>query len=165
MAGPKPNTEVDIPGTEGSLPLAALSPTIAMELASGLSDAEGIRARYGISDAKWNVLKKNAVFRSMLKEALEKLAGDINVGNRIKIKADVLLEDNLRVLDEIANDKDAQSMARIKAVEVTAGLAGRGPAAQKEGGAGGGNAFSLNIVIGDREIKVESEKPALEHEG
>lgn len=165
MAGVKPKTEVTIPGMEDSLPLDALKATIAMELAAGLTDAEGARARYGISESQWAILKRNVVFRSMLKEAIEKLQGDINVGNRIKLKADVLLEDNLQVLDEIARDRDAQSMARIKAIEVTAGLAGRGAAAQKNAEGGGGNAFSLNIVIGDREVKIESEKPALEHEG
>jgi hypothetical protein len=165
MARPTPNTEVTIPGAPVSLPLDALSATIAMEIAAGLATPESVCARYGITDAQWKVLKKNATFRAMLKDALERLSGDMNAGSRIKLKADVLLEDNLSVLDQVANDKDAQSMARIKAVEVIAGLAGRGPASQKNVEGAGGNSFSLNIVIGDREVKIESEKPALEHEG
>lgn len=159
-----PNTDVIFEGAETSLPLDALKATIAMELAAGLCDAAGARERYKISEAQWSILKRNATFRSMLKEAVERLAGDMNATNRIKLKADVLLEDNLKVLDEIANDRDAMSMARIKAIEVTAGLAGKGPSAQKATEGGGGNSFSLNIVIGDREVKIEGEKPALEHE-
>lgn len=165
MARPLPNTDVTIPGAETSLPLDALKATIVMELAAGLTDAEGARARYGISEAQWSILRRNPTFRSMLKEAIERLSGDVNAGSRIKLKADVLLEDNLKVLDEIANDRDAQSMARIKAIEVTAGLAGKGPAAQKIGDGAIQSAFSLNIVIGDREVKIESDQPpALEHE-
>jgi hypothetical protein len=163
MARPPPNTEVVFPGTDTALPLDALKATIAMELAAGLSDAAGVKSRYGISEAQWAVLKRTPMFRSMLKEALERLAGDTNAGARIKLKSDVLLEDNLTVLDEIANDRDAQSQARIEAIKTMAQLAGR---SQKEATQGGGaGAFSLNIIIpGAGEVKVTGDqRPALEH--
>lgn len=164
MARPQANTEVIFPGTETALPIDALKASIVVELAAGLSDAEGIRERYGISEAQWSILRKTPIFRQMLKEAIERLAGDVNTANRIKLKADAMLEDNLKVLDEIANDKDAQSMARIKAIEVSAQLAGKGPSQTKPGEGDGRGTFSLNIVIGDREVKIESDaKPALEH--
>jgi hypothetical protein len=164
MARQPPNTEVVFPGTDTALPLDSLKASIVTELAAGLTDADGVRDRYGISEAQWSILRKAPIFRQMLREAIERLAGDMNASNRIKLKADVMLEDNLKVLDEIANDRDAQSMARIKAIEVSAQLAGKGPAQTKEQGPGQGT-FSLNIVIGDREIKVEGDqKPALEHQ-
>jgi len=159
----KPSTEVVFPGTDTSLPLDSLKATIAMELAAGLSDAKGIRERYGISEPQWSILKRTPVFRQMIREAIERLGGDVNAGARIKLKADVMLEDNLKVLDEIANDRDAQSLARIKAIEVSAQLAGRGASAQKEGGDGRGS-FNLSIVIGDREVKLtDVTPPPLEH--
>jgi len=164
MARQSANTEVVFPGTETALPIDALKATICMELAAGLSDAEGIRERYGISEAQWSILRRTPIFRQMLREAIERLAGDMNTANRIKLKADAMLEDNLKVLDEIANDKDAQSMARIKAIEVSAQLAGKGPSQAKASDGDGRGTFSLNIVIGDREVKIESDaKPALEH--
>lgn len=164
MARPPPNTDIVFPGTDTALPIDALKASIVTELAAGLSDAEGVRERYGISEAQWSILRKAPIFRQMLKEAIERLAGDMNAANRIKLKADVMLEDNLKVLDEIANDKDAQSMARIKAIEVSAQLAGKGPSQTKDKEGDGRGTFSLNIVIGDREVKIESDaKPALEH--
>lgn len=162
MARPTPNTDIVFPGTDTALPLDALKATIAMELAAGLSDAAGVKSRYGISESQWAVLKRTPMFRSMLKEALERLAGDTNAGARIKLKSDVLLEDNLTVLDEIANDKQAQSGARIEAIKTMAQLAGR---SQKEATQGGGQgAFSLNIIIpGAGEVKVTGDqRPALE---
>jgi hypothetical protein len=163
MARPSANTEVVFPGSETSLPIDALKANIVTELAAGLTDADGIRERYGISEAQWSILRKAPIFRQMLREAIERLGGDMNAANRIKLKADVMLEDNLKVLDEIANDRDAQSMARIKAIEVSAQLAGKGPSQAKEPNAGQGT-FSLNIVIGDRELKIQSDQqPALEH--
>lgn len=164
MARPKkPKTEVTVPGTEVNLSLKDLSVQIVTDLAAGLSDAKAVRERYGISLAQWEILKRNQHFRSMLQEALQRLKGDLNAGARIKHKADVLLEDNLPVLDQIANDREAQSMARIKAIETMASLAGRGAAAQKTEG-GGAGAFNLQIVIGDREVTVKSDSPPpLEH--
>ncbi len=162
MARPPANTDIVFPGTETALPLDALKATIAMELAAGLADAPAIRQRYGISDAQWSILKRTPLFRNMLKEAIERLGGDTNAGARIKLKADVLLEDNLPVLDEIANDRDAQSQARIEAIKTMAQLAGR---SQKEATQGGGQgAFSLNIIIpGAGEVKVTGDqRPALE---
>ena len=163
MARQPANTDIVFPGTDTALPLDALKATIAMELAAGLSDADGVKSRYGISEAQWSILKRTPIFRQMLKEALERLAGDTNAGARIKLKSDVLLEDNLPVLDEIANDKQAQSSARIEAIKTMAQLAGR---SQKEATQGGGQgAFSLNIIIpGAGEVKVTGDqRPALEH--
>ena len=164
MARQSPNTEVVFPGTDTALPLDALKATIAMELAAGLADATAVKERYGISEAQWSILKRTPVFRNMLKEAIERLGGDTNAGARIKLKSDVLLEDNLPVLDEIANDKDAQSQARIEAIKTMAQLAGR---TQKEATQGGGaGAFNLQIVIGEQAVNVTgvNSNPPLEHQ-
>ena len=159
----KPKTEVTVPGTEVSLSLTDLSVQIVTDLAAGLSDAATVRRRYGISEAQWDLLKRNPHFRSILKEAIQRLSGDTNAGNRIKHKADVLLEDNLPNLDEIANDRDVQPMARIKAIETMAELAGRKSLGQKQEG-GGAGAFNLQIVIGDKEVNIKSDSPPpLEH--
>jgi hypothetical protein len=164
MARLPANTEVVFPGTETSLPLDALKATIAMELAAGLTTAAGVKERYGISEAQWSILRRTPVFRNMLREAIEKLGGDTNAGARIKLKADVLLEDNLGILDEIANDRDAQSNARIEAVKTMAQLAGR---TQKEATQGGGaGSFNLQIVIGEQAVNVTGlpSNPPLEHQ-
>lgn len=165
MARHTPKTDVTFPGTEVSLPLDSLSANIVTELAAGLSDAEGIRERYGISEAQWSILKKSPLFRSMLKEAIERLAGDMNAKHRITMKAEVILEDALPVLHEIAHDRDAQSSARIEAVKTMAQLSGRNAKDAAPGATGG---FSLNIVIKDSEKGVTIEGapvlPALPHD-
>ena len=74
MARQSANTEVVFPGTETSLPLDALKATIAMELAAGLTNAEGVRERYGISEAQWSILRRTPIFRQMLKEYYEELS-------------------------------------------------------------------------------------------
>lgn len=162
MARLLPNTDIVFPGTDTSLPLDALKATIVMELAAGLTDAAGVRERYGISEGQWEILRRAPLFRQMLKEAIERLAGDTNAGARIKLKADVLLEDNLGILDEIANDRDAQSQARIEAVKTMAQLAGRNQKDTVQGG--GAGAFNLQIIIGEQQVSVTGNPlPPLEH--
>lgn len=164
MARQEANTEVVFPGTDTALPLDALKASIVMELAAGLTDADGVKERYGISEAQWAILRRTPIFRQMLKEAIERLGGDTNAGARIKLKADVLLEDNLGVLDQIANDREVQSQARIEAIKTMAQLTGRQNKEAVQGG--GGGAFNLQIVIGGAPTVTVSgtPTPALEHQ-
>lgn len=149
-------------GTETPLDLFALSAQIAAELAAGLSDAASVRERYGISEAQWNVLKANPAFKNLLREALRTWRGDMNAGQRITKKAEIILEDALPVLDSIAHNTDHPPLARIEAVKHMGVLAGR---SQKTDGGPAGGGFVLNINISDdKKITVGQELPALEHE-
>ena len=79
------------------LGLSHLSATICAELAAGLADAAGIKEKYELTDPQWDRLKINPAFRAMLKDALQKFQGDIGAPARIKMKAEILLEDSLPV--------------------------------------------------------------------
>lgn len=146
MARSKANTDVMVPGTEVTLSLDDLKAQIAADLAAGLADADGIKKTYGISDAQWDVIRKNPMFRSMLKEAIERLGGGLNANKRITLKSEVVLEDSIGVLYEIAHDKGAQAASRIDAVKTMAQLTGRN---QKEGAASGGGGFNLVLNLGN----------------
>jgi hypothetical protein len=143
MARRSAKTEVTPPGTDVELHLSHLSAHIAAELAAGLSDSKSIRERYGITDAQWEILKKNPSFRAMVKEAIEKFAGDLNAGKRILVKSEIALEDSIEVLYRLAHRDDVQPGARIDAIKTMAQLAGK---TGKEGqGGNAGTGFSINI--------------------
>ena len=144
------STEVVLPGAETNLDLSSLNAHIAAELAAGLSDAAAVRERYGISLGQWEILKKSALFRSMLAEAIRTLRGDLNAGNRIKIKADIILEDALPAYDTMIHDKEIPAQARIDAGKLIAAINGR-LIKQNDSVNGGGTGFTLNINIGERE--------------
>src|SRR5690554_5677415 len=91
--------QVALPGADASLDLSSLNAHIAAELAAGLSDAAAIRERYGITLEQWQALAKSPVFRQMLREAIETFRGDLNAGNRIQKKADIVLEDAIPAYD------------------------------------------------------------------
>lgn len=160
----KANTSGDVmpAGTDTPLDLFSLSAQIAAELAAGLSDSAAVRERYGISEAQWKSLKNNPAFKNLLREALRTWRGDMNAGQRITKKSEIILEDALPILDSIAHNSDHPPLARIEAVKQMATLAGRNAKAE---GASAGGGFVLNINISDdKKITVGTELPALEHE-
>jgi hypothetical protein len=146
------STQVSVPGVDASLDLSALSAHIATELAAGLSDPAAIRERYSITPPQWETLKKSPIFRQMLTEAIVTLRGDLNAGNRITKKAEIVLEDAIPAYDNMIHNKDVPAQARIDAGKLLAQLAGR---TGKDGVAapvGGG--FTLNINMHGRQEKL-----------
>lgn len=132
---------------DDQLELGHLSATICAELAAGLTNADGIKERYEISDAQWERLKINATFRSMLKEALGRFTGDIGSSARIKMKAEILLEDSLPILDKIIHDSDTGSGPKLDSIKQLSVLAEKtGGGKDKERGMSGAG-FNVGIYI------------------
>lgn len=160
----KTEQEVTVPGTETCLDLSSLSAHIAAELAAGLSDAASVRERYDISEAQWDILRKNPVFREMLREALVKLRGDLNAGKRITLKSEIALEDSIPVLYTMAHDSQIPAASRVEAVKTMAALAGRNMKGEASpiSAAGGGFAINIQINTGTEEkvISVEGNAQA-----
>ena len=158
-----------------SLDLEHLSATICAEIACGLSDPAGIRAKYNITRPQWDKLKNSPVFREMMAEALREWRGDLNAGKRITKKSEIMLEDSLPVLYEIAHDKESPRQQRLDAVKSMGVFAGKtnskGDAAVSPGGSRGA-VINISIVTKDGEQKgvtidaTSSSVPLLEaHEG
>lgn len=156
----KTSAQVEVPGTDTQIDLSSLSAQIVAELAAGLADAGTVRAQYGISEAQWEVLKRNPVFRKMLAEAIVTWRGELNAGQRITKKAEIVLEDAIPVLDTIAHSPDTPAVARIEAIKQMASLAGRN--AKEGASAGGGGGFMLNINIGAGKEKLVIEGKTVE---
>lgn len=136
------------------LDLEHLSATIAAELAAGLSDGAGIRAKYHISQGQWDHLKVNPAFRKMLAEAIKDWGGDINSGRRITKKAEIMLEDSLPVLYDIAHDVESPRQQKIDSIKQMAVLAGKTNSKGESAGAQVGQTgavINIHIVTKDGE--------------
>jgi hypothetical protein len=160
----KTEQQVSVPGTDAHLDLSSLSAHIATELAAGLSDAAAIRERYEISQEQWDMLKRNPVFREMLRESITRLRGDLNAGKRITLKAEVALEDSIETLYVMAHDKEVPATARVESIKTMAALAGRnmkGEAVPGAGGGGGGFAINIQINTGSEEKVISVENTQL----
>lgn len=146
-------TDTAVATTGTHVDLASLSATICAELAAGLADAAGIKKKYEISDGDWQVLKNSPTFRSMLKEAVQEWKGDLNAGKRITKKAEIMLEDSLPILYDIAHDQESPRQQRIDSVKTMKDLA-RPPG--KEGQAGLAGGAQINIIIDTGNEKPET---------
>lgn len=132
---------------DDQLGLSHLSATICAELAAGLADAEGIKEKYELTDPQWNKLKVNPAFRSMLRDALQKFAGDIGSAARIKMKAEILLEDSLPVLDKMIHDKESGAGPKLDSIKQLAVLAEKTGGGKGEKGGASGTGFNVGIYI------------------
>jgi hypothetical protein len=154
-AGKTTEQEVSLPGLEMNLELSSLSAHIAAELAAGLSDADTIIERYNLSKKQWATLSKSPVFRAMLTEAIKTFRGDMNAGNRITKKAEIVLEDAIPAYDRIIHNTEVPPAARIEAGKLLAQLAGRTGKESGEKGVNGGFTLNLNLGFGKEKIVIE----------
>ena len=135
---------------DDQLSLSHLSATICAELAAGLADVEGIKEKHELSDAQWDRLKVTPAFRNMLKDALQKLSGDMNAGKRIMMKAEILLEDSLPVLDRVIHNSDGSTQSKIDSIKQLTILAGKTGKIDAEGhNIGQGFNVSIHINTGE----------------
>lgn len=139
-----------------TLDMSHISPTIAAELAAGLIEAKDVPEKHELTLEQWDHLKTTPLFRKMLKEALEKFSGDLNASRRITLKAEILLEEALPVLDKIVHNKEGSTQSKIDSVKQLSVLAGR---TQRQDGASGGavgGGFNVAIHINTGDDKVVS---------
>lgn len=131
---------------DDQLGLSHLSASICAELAAGLADSAGIKLKYELTDAQWDKLKTNPAFRSMLKDAMGNFSGDMNAGKRIMLKAEILLEDAMPVLDSIIHDKEGAASNKLDSIKQLTVLAQKGGKQEGQIGAGG-TGFNVEIHI------------------
>lgn len=146
----KTSEVVTVPGTATELELSDLSPQIAAELASGLIDADGVCQSYGLTPEQWERMRKNPVFRSMLKEAMYTWRGELNAGQRITKKAEIVLEEAIPILDTMIHNALLHPDTRLSAVKQVESLTGRKAKEANQGGGGAGFALNINIGGGER---------------
>lgn len=137
----------DVAIQETLLDMEHLSPLICVELAAGLSTIDGVMDKYSITEPQWLRLKENPTFVKMMKEAALTFSGDLNAGNRITKKAEILLEDLLPVMYKLATAPEASTGTVVDIVKQLKEIAGIGGRYSKEGGGGGGPGFNVQIEI------------------
>lgn len=145
----QPDEAEDVVGKElqtgAPLSLHDLKASIAIDLAAGIATSEEIRTKFGITEAQWEVMKRNPLFRSMVGEAVREIQGSINAKKRTQLKAAMALEDAIIILYKIANDREAPAASRVAAVSELSKLAGHGA---KEGEGKVASGFSVVINVG-----------------
>lgn len=117
------------------------------ELVAEISKPSEILKRHGLATTDFAAKMKDKLFVSAYKEAKTAWASELNVQQRIKLKAGLLLEDSLMDILLIVKDP---LMATTHKLEATKQLGQLSQTINPKPNAGGeGSAFKLTINLGD----------------
>lgn len=120
------------------------------EVVANISPLPDILARYGLAQVDFAKKLRDPMFQAAYKEVRAAWASDLNVQQRIKLKAGLLLEDSLEDLMLIVKDQQMATQPKLDAIKQLGVLAQADGKNQKDGG-GSGSRFTVKINIGGGE--------------
>lgn len=130
---------------------------LAREIAMDIHPVTDILARHDISVEEFNRIRQLPHFNQLLRDAVETWQSALNTNERVKTKAAAMMEEWLPELNTRIHDRSESLLAKIKAGELAARLAGMGLRdAHIEGDTG--SKFSVVINLGaDKQIAINKE--------
>lgn len=133
-----------------------ITTALAMELASQLTPASDVFKRHHIKPEDAKKLLSDETFRRMVRDARSEWAADKNIADRIKLKAQMALEELLLPTFAMATDPKIPPASRHDATKLFERLSGIG---KGEGGDGNmGPRFVLSINVGgDKPREIEGQ--------
>lgn len=156
---------MNLPASLASSPdLNSSDAQLIWELVSDITPAKEVLARHGMTPQDLTRKTRNPMFRSAYQEAQRLWKSELNVQERIKLKAAYLLEDSLPDLFKIIKDDSQPGSAKMVAIEQLGKLSQ--VMAQKKDG-NGGERHQIIINVGDAKpvvIDAVLQRPALENE-
>lgn len=120
---------------------------LAVGLAQQIREPQEILDELGFSEDDWRELEQSRVFKQILTQALAEWNNTARTPQRVKLKAAINIEQSLPQFYEDMTDKTQPLVARVRALEVVAKLAGI-PEPELERPSGPQNQFKLEIHLG-----------------
>ena len=139
---------VPVPEHGGEHAISQTDGRIAWEIAAEISDVPTICTRYGISLTDFKTKLKDPMFRTAIREAKALWKSDLNVQQRIRLKAAFLVEDSLLDVFAIIKAEHMPAAAKLEAFEKLMKTADMVPKAGKGDGATAAG-FKISIHLGD----------------
>lgn len=139
---------VPIPELGGERAISATDGRLAWEIAAEIAPIPDILKRYDISPVDFKNKLKDPMFRTAIREAKSMWKSDLNVQQRIRVKAAMLVEDSLLDVFAIIKNENMPAASKLDAFEKLTKTADLTPKAGK-GDGGGGSSFKINIHLGD----------------
>lgn len=121
------------------------------ELVANISKPSEILKRHGLTVGDFRAKMNDGMFVAAYKEAKTAWKSELNVQQRIKLKAGLLVEDSLQDLFVIIKNPDMSAQHKIDAHKQLSALAGA--TGNKQASGEGGSAFKLTINLGDKSTK------------
>ncbi len=124
---------------------------LAAELGAKLLPTEEVMSRFGIDRPALAKLLKDPQFRHMIADFRREWNSPMQAKDRIKLKALLMVEDNLITLHQMFNNVNMNATARLNAYEQMIKLADAAP--KKDLIDGGGAKFNLTLNLGAHQAK------------
>lgn len=125
-----------------------ISSALAMELASQLTPPMEVFRRHGLSEQDAKVLLKDEKFQQLLKQSKAEWNAESNTADRIRLKAQMCLEQLLMPMFQTASNPQVPVPARNETTKIIERIAG---VSNKEDGGGNGAVFKLTINLGSED--------------
>lgn len=132
---------------DGAPDYLQVTSSLAMELAADLTEPSEIFARHGFSPEMAVELLQNDHFKKLIVEAKAEWSADSNITERIRLKAQMALEELLLPTFTLAKDPRVPPPSRTDAVKLFERLSLVSKSV--EDGGGGGPRFILSINVGN----------------
>jgi hypothetical protein len=140
---------VPMPETGGEFAISQTDGRLAWEIAAEIAPIPDILKRYGMAPHDFKVKLKDPMFRTAIREAKSLWKSDLNVKQRIQVKAAMLVEDSLLDVFAIIKNENMPAASKLEAFEKLMKTADLAPKAGKPDGSGTGGSFKINIHLGD----------------
>lgn len=138
---------------DGAPGYLGITSSLAMELASQLSPPSEVFARHGITPDDAAAIVADPTFQTMIKEAHAEWKSTGNVAERIKLKAQLALEELLIPTFQMAKDQRIPAPSRTDATKMFERLSGVAKTTEDTGGGGPKFVLSINVnADGPKEI-------------
>jgi hypothetical protein len=136
-----------VPEIGGGEAISQTDGRLAWELAAEITPVKDLLTRYALTPAQFRGKLKDPMFRQAIREAKNLWKSDLNVQQRVRLKAAFLVEDSLLDIFAIIKSENMTAAAKLEAFEKLMKTADLVPRA-KDGGAAPGS-FKVNIIMGD----------------
>jgi hypothetical protein len=139
---------------------------LARQIAMGIKDLPDILFEHSLTLREWDEIKVLPAFGRMLEGEVKAWEGADNTVGRLKLKTAAMLEEYLPELYARLNDREEPLMAKIKALELTAKIAGFGDRAEGVTGNPGDKVHVIINLGGDANKEYIKQLPhkVIEHE-
>ncbi len=119
---------------------------LAAELGAKLLPTLEVLNRFSLTQADLSALLKDPQFRHMVADFRREWNSPMSAKDRIKLKALLMVEDNLLTLHTLFNNVQTNPVARLSAFKQMVDLADAAP--KQASGGGEGSKFSLTLNLG-----------------
>lgn len=130
------------------------------ELVAKISDPADVLRRYGLTSSDLRRKMKDQMFRAAFREARAVWDSDLNVEERIKVKARMMVEDGILDVFQILKSSDMIPAMRLEAFEKLLKAGDLGPKKDKDSG---GKPFSIVMNFQNTQKKVTIDGHTLVH--